>query len=252
MPASMYSMHSAWDAESSIMMTWLINFGFSYCMLVWIFSCAQLKMQMKRHSLLLKVLCLFSNIRFCWICTVWQFPSLESYKLLPNNRTENFDSCSFLRIGNLARSTIMRLLHASCPSRPSRWLSICHNMVIFIPTSRIWICSVAFEIRAQSCFSRLLTKHGLKSDKQLNDYMRFRDELSMGSEEWGGSPVQFHPRITYGIIEIFSFSTLLESEGPKLCPLESWTRICAVTEREIYFLSLCQTLNDYKIDLDII
>lgn len=33
-------------------------------------------------------------------------------------------------IVNLARSTIMRLLHASCPSRPSRWLLICHNMIL--------------------------------------------------------------------------------------------------------------------------
>ncbi|XP_051126760.1 protein SWEETIE isoform X2 [Andrographis paniculata] len=33
-------------------------------------------------------------------------------------------------IGNLAQSTIMRLLYASCPSRPSRWLSICHNMIL--------------------------------------------------------------------------------------------------------------------------
>ncbi|KAL8476600.1 hypothetical protein ACS0TY_029047 [Phlomoides rotata] len=33
-------------------------------------------------------------------------------------------------IGNLARSTIMRLLNASCPTRPSRWLSICHNMIL--------------------------------------------------------------------------------------------------------------------------
>ncbi|KAL1536904.1 protein SWEETIE-like [Salvia divinorum] len=33
-------------------------------------------------------------------------------------------------IGNLARSTIMRLLHASCPSRPSRWLSLCRKMIL--------------------------------------------------------------------------------------------------------------------------
>ncbi|KAK4416508.1 protein SWEETIE [Sesamum alatum] len=33
-------------------------------------------------------------------------------------------------IGNLARTTIMRLLYASCPSRPSRWLSICHDMIL--------------------------------------------------------------------------------------------------------------------------
>ncbi|CAA0839600.1 HEAT repeat-containing protein, partial [Striga hermonthica] len=33
-------------------------------------------------------------------------------------------------IGNLARATIMRLLHASCPSRPSHWLSICRDMIL--------------------------------------------------------------------------------------------------------------------------
>ncbi|KAL3630335.1 hypothetical protein CASFOL_023319 [Castilleja foliolosa] len=33
-------------------------------------------------------------------------------------------------IANLARATIMRLLYASCPSRPSRWLSICRNMIL--------------------------------------------------------------------------------------------------------------------------
>ncbi|KAA3458387.1 HEAT repeat-containing protein 5B isoform X2 [Gossypium australe] len=31
-------------------------------------------------------------------------------------------------IGNLIRGTIMRLLYVSCPSRPSRWISICRNM----------------------------------------------------------------------------------------------------------------------------
>ncbi|MFQ6619426.1 hypothetical protein Gotur_000827 [Gossypium turneri] len=35
----------------------------------------------------------------------------------------------FCRIGNLIRGTIMRLLYVSCPSRPSRWISICRNMV---------------------------------------------------------------------------------------------------------------------------
>ncbi|GMP28428.1 hypothetical protein CsSME_00003976 [Camellia sinensis var. sinensis] len=34
-------------------------------------------------------------------------------------------------IGNLVRSTIMRLLYASCPLCPSHWLSICRAMVGF-------------------------------------------------------------------------------------------------------------------------
>ncbi|XP_039034805.1 protein SWEETIE isoform X2 [Hibiscus syriacus] len=37
-------------------------------------------------------------------------------------------------IGNLIRGTIMRLLYASCPSCPSRWISICRNMVLAMST----------------------------------------------------------------------------------------------------------------------
>ncbi|KAM3363202.1 protein SWEETIE isoform X1 [Capsicum galapagoense] len=33
-------------------------------------------------------------------------------------------------IGSLARTTVMRLLYASCPSRPSQWLTICRNMIL--------------------------------------------------------------------------------------------------------------------------
>ncbi|KAL3525448.1 hypothetical protein ACH5RR_013820, partial [Cinchona calisaya] len=33
-------------------------------------------------------------------------------------------------IANLARTTIMRLLHTSCPSCPSHWLSICRHMIL--------------------------------------------------------------------------------------------------------------------------
>ncbi|KAI3768087.1 hypothetical protein L2E82_18519 [Cichorium intybus] len=33
-------------------------------------------------------------------------------------------------IGNLVKTTIMRLLYTSCPSFPSRWLSICRNLVL--------------------------------------------------------------------------------------------------------------------------
>ncbi|CAN4083221.1 unnamed protein product [Withania somnifera] len=35
-----------------------------------------------------------------------------------------------VEIGSLARTTVMRLLYASCPSRPSQWLSICRNMIL--------------------------------------------------------------------------------------------------------------------------
>ncbi|CAI0547649.1 unnamed protein product [Linum tenue] len=33
-------------------------------------------------------------------------------------------------IGNLVRATIMRLLHSSCPSKPSHWISVCRKMVL--------------------------------------------------------------------------------------------------------------------------
>ncbi|KAK1357514.1 HEAT repeat-containing protein 5B [Heracleum sosnowskyi] len=41
-----------------------------------------------------------------------------------------------IEIGGLVRSTIMRLLHASCPSFPSHWLSICRNMILGTSTRR--------------------------------------------------------------------------------------------------------------------
>ncbi|XP_062106312.1 protein SWEETIE isoform X2 [Humulus lupulus] len=39
-------------------------------------------------------------------------------------------------IGDLVRTTIMRLLYASCPSCPSHWISICRNVVLATPTRR--------------------------------------------------------------------------------------------------------------------
>ncbi|XP_073155187.1 protein SWEETIE isoform X2 [Henckelia pumila] len=39
-------------------------------------------------------------------------------------------------IGQLARTTIMRLLYASCPSRSSQWLSICRNMILSTSSRR--------------------------------------------------------------------------------------------------------------------
>ncbi|PSR87811.1 HEAT repeat-containing protein isoform 1 [Actinidia chinensis var. chinensis] len=39
-------------------------------------------------------------------------------------------------IGNLVRTTIMRLLYASCPSCPSHWLSICRAMVLATSSGR--------------------------------------------------------------------------------------------------------------------
>ncbi|XP_076960722.1 protein SWEETIE-like [Bidens hawaiensis] len=40
-------------------------------------------------------------------------------------------------IGSLVKNTIMRLLYASCPSFPSRWLSICRNLVLATSSGNI-------------------------------------------------------------------------------------------------------------------
>ncbi|KAK1433251.1 hypothetical protein QVD17_10160 [Tagetes erecta] len=47
----------------------------------------------------------------------------ENLFLMLDEETDN-------EIGSLVKSTIMRLLYASCPSFPSRWLSICRNLVL--------------------------------------------------------------------------------------------------------------------------
>ncbi|XP_050123637.1 protein SWEETIE-like isoform X1 [Malus sylvestris] len=39
-------------------------------------------------------------------------------------------------IGDLVRTTIMRLLYASCPSCPSHWISICRNVILATSTRR--------------------------------------------------------------------------------------------------------------------
>ncbi|XP_068658237.1 protein SWEETIE isoform X2 [Aristolochia californica] len=52
-------------------------------------------------------------------------------------------------IGNLVRSTIKRLLYASCPSCPSRWIALCQNMV-----SATWTMKAA-EIHRGAAHSTL-------------------------------------------------------------------------------------------------
>ncbi|KAL4341896.1 hypothetical protein GQ457_08G014460 [Hibiscus cannabinus] len=53
---------------------------------------------------------------------------------IEDNLFQMLDEETDSEIGNLIRGTIMRLLYASCPSRPSRWISICRNMVLAMST----------------------------------------------------------------------------------------------------------------------
>ncbi|KAJ4707111.1 HEAT repeat-containing protein 5B-like [Melia azedarach] len=49
---------------------------------------------------------------------------------IEGNLFQMLDEETDSEIGNLVRTTIMRLLYASCPSCPSHWISICRNMVL--------------------------------------------------------------------------------------------------------------------------
>ncbi|XVF71655.1 hypothetical protein PTKIN_Ptkin12aG0057000 [Pterospermum kingtungense] len=53
---------------------------------------------------------------------------------IEDNLFQMLDEETNSEIGNLIRVTIMRLLYVSCPSRPSRWISICRNMVLAMST----------------------------------------------------------------------------------------------------------------------
>ncbi|MCD7456258.1 hypothetical protein HAX54_031039 [Datura stramonium] len=61
-------------------------------------------------------------------------------------------------IGSLARTTVMRLLYASCPSRPSQWLSICRNMIL----------SSSSRVISTSDTSQNDSSSGLDGDTRLN------------------------------------------------------------------------------------
>jgi hypothetical protein len=51
-------------------------------------------------------------------------------ELIEENLFHMLDEETDTEIGKLVKTTIMRLLYASCPSFPSRWLSICRNLVL--------------------------------------------------------------------------------------------------------------------------
>ncbi|CAI9766931.1 unnamed protein product [Fraxinus pennsylvanica] len=80
-------------------------------------------------------------------------------------------------IGNLARTTIVRLLYASCPSCPSHWMSICRNMILSTSLRRDASGSKHLENDSSS---------GLDGEKSLN--FGDDDENMVSSSE--GPPVQ--------------------------------------------------------------
>ncbi|XP_022772079.1 protein SWEETIE isoform X3 [Durio zibethinus] len=53
---------------------------------------------------------------------------------IEDNLFQMLDEETDSEIGNLIHGTIMRLLYVCCPSRPSRWISICRNMVLAMST----------------------------------------------------------------------------------------------------------------------
>ncbi|KAI4389310.1 hypothetical protein MLD38_001547 [Melastoma candidum] len=63
-------------------------------------------------------------------------PGSIIHEKIEDNLFYMLDEETDTEIRNLVKSTIMRLLYASCPSCPSRWISICKNMVLAISPGR--------------------------------------------------------------------------------------------------------------------
>ncbi|XP_020890238.1 HEAT repeat-containing protein 5B isoform X2 [Arabidopsis lyrata subsp. lyrata] len=62
---------------------------------------------------------------------------------IEDNLFQMLDEETDSEIGNLIRSTLIRLLYATCPSRPSRWMSICRNMALAASAGRSAETSIA-------------------------------------------------------------------------------------------------------------
>ncbi|XP_057993388.1 protein SWEETIE isoform X1 [Hevea brasiliensis] len=80
-------------------------------------------------------------------------------------------------IGNLVRATIMRLLFASCPSRPSHWILICRKMVL---------STLARQLTEDNSDTGNYNLNGPDSDSQLN-FGEDDENMVSGSK---GTPVQ--------------------------------------------------------------
>uniref|UniRef100_A0A1J3HBB6 HEAT repeat-containing protein 5B n=1 Tax=Noccaea caerulescens TaxID=107243 RepID=A0A1J3HBB6_NOCCA len=55
---------------------------------------------------------------------------------IEDNLFQMLDEETDSEIGNLIRSILIRLLYVTCPSRPSRWMSICRNMALAASAGR--------------------------------------------------------------------------------------------------------------------
>ncbi|KAH0449198.1 hypothetical protein IEQ34_022998 [Dendrobium chrysotoxum] len=78
------------------------------------------------------------SLRYLAVSTLHHL--IEKYPDMVNEKIEEYlfrmldEETDSDRIGNLVRATITRLLYASCPTGPSRWLSILHKMVLSVST----------------------------------------------------------------------------------------------------------------------
>ncbi|KAL8161118.1 hypothetical protein V2J09_012607 [Rumex salicifolius] len=62
-------------------------------------------------------------------------PVSVAHEQIEDNLFYMLDEETDIEIGNLVRSTIIRLLYASCPTCPSHWISVCRKMVLSVSTS---------------------------------------------------------------------------------------------------------------------
>ncbi|XVE72050.1 hypothetical protein DITRI_Ditri11bG0007500 [Diplodiscus trichospermus] len=90
------------------------------------------------HTLLLTLSSRQPTLRHLAVSTLRHLIEKDPVSIIDEQIEDNLfqmlDEETDSEIGNLIRGTIMRLLYASCPSRPSRWISICRNMVLAMST----------------------------------------------------------------------------------------------------------------------
>ncbi|WCJ25388.1 HEAT repeat-containing protein [Euphorbia peplus] len=86
------------------------------------------------HNLLSTLSSRQPTLRHLAISTLRHLIEKDSVSVIEEQIEDNLfhmlDEETDSEIGNLVRATIMRLLLASCPSRPAHWISICRKMVL--------------------------------------------------------------------------------------------------------------------------
>ncbi|XWS30691.1 hypothetical protein CRYUN_Cryun23aG0008700 [Craigia yunnanensis] len=90
------------------------------------------------HTLLLTLSSRQPTLRHLAVSTLRHLIEKDPVSIIDEQIEDNLfrmlDEETDSEIGNLICGTIMRLLYASCPSHPSRWISICRNMVLAMST----------------------------------------------------------------------------------------------------------------------